>query len=117
MLFGSVARGTDGPNSDIDIGIFPDDPGMSLPDELSLQTELSRSCGRVVDLVRLDRAPTLVRWQVVRDGRVLLDTVPFAAQRFIAESVGDYLDFAPAFERAAESFRRFLVAEGKRHGA
>lgn len=116
MLFGSVARGTDSPTSDIDIGIVPADPGLSLQDELSLQTELSRSCGRVVDLVRLDRAPTLVKWQVVRHGRVLLDGVPFAAQRFIADSVADYLDFAPAFERAGEAFRRVLVAERKGHG-
>ena len=113
MLFGSVAMSTDGPTSDIDIGIFPEDPALSLQDELSLQTNLSRSCGRVVDLVRLDRAPTLVKWQVVRHGRVLLDAVPFAAQRFIAESVADYLDFAPAFERAAERFRRILASERK----
>jgi predicted nucleotidyltransferase len=113
MLFGSVAEGTNGPTSDVDIGIFPQDTELSLQDELSLQTELARSCGRSVDLVRLDRAPTLVRWQVVRHGRVLLEGVPFAAQRFIADSVAEYLDFAPAFERAAETFRRFLVAEGR----
>lgn len=117
MLFGSMAKGTDRPESDVDIGIFPEDPGLSLHDELSLQTELSRSCGRDVDLVRLDRAPTLVKWQIVRHGRVLLDSVPFAAQRFIADSVAEYLDFAPAFGRAAETFRRFLVAEASRRDA
>jgi predicted nucleotidyltransferase len=116
MLFGSVAEGTDRPTSDIDVGIFPEDPALSLQDELSLQTELARSCGRSVDLVRLDRASTLVRWQVVRHGGVLLEVIPFAAQRFIADSVADYLDFAPAFEQAAETFRRFLVAEGKAKG-
>ena len=117
MLFGSVAQGTDGPNSDVDLGIFPEDPALSLQDELSLQTELSRSYGRKVDLVRLDRAPTLVKWQVVRHGRVLMERVPSSARRFIADSVADYLDFAPAFERASETFRRFLVAEGKGQGA
>lgn len=117
MLFGSVSKGTDGPRSDVDLAIFPADPALSLHDELSLQTQLSRSCGRTVDLVRLDRAPTVVKWQVVRHGRVLLNSAPFAAQRFIADSVAEYLDFAPAFERAAETFRRFLVAGGKGQSA
>jgi hypothetical protein len=70
-------------------------------------------CGRTVDLVRLDKAPTLVRWQVVRYGHVLLENSPFAASRFVAASVAEYLDFAPAFERAAETFRRVLAAEGR----
>jgi uncharacterized protein len=112
MLFGSVATATARANSDVDIGIFPVNPDLSLTDELSLQTELARVCGRQVDLVRLDRASTLVRWQVVRHGRVLVESEPFAAARFIADSIAEYLDFAPAFERASETFRRVLAAEG-----
>jgi predicted nucleotidyltransferase len=113
LLFGSAAKGTAGADSDLDVGIFPDDPNLSLTDELSLQTELARVSGRQVDLVRLDWAPTLVRWQVVRHGRVLVEARPFAAARFTAESVAEYLDFAPAFERAAEAFRRALAAAGR----
>lgn len=114
MVFGSVATGTARPDSDIDIGmIFPRDPNLSLTDELTLQTALARASGRNVDIVRLDRAPTLVRWQVVRHGRVLLENEPFAVARFTADSVAEYLDFAPALMRAAETFRRVLAAEGK----
>jgi predicted nucleotidyltransferase len=110
MLFGSTAQGTRRIDSDIDIGIFPEDPDLSLTDEVTLQTELNRVSGHQVDLVRLDRAPTLVRWQVVRYGRVLVEAWPFAAARFTADTVAEYLDFAPAFERAAENFRRALIA-------
>jgi predicted nucleotidyltransferase len=113
MLFGSTAAGTARPDSDIDIAIFPEDPELSLTDELSLQTALARVSHRNVDLVRLDRAPTLVRWQVVRYGRVLVENTPFAAARFTAASIAEYLDFAPAFERAAEAFRRVLASEGR----
>jgi predicted nucleotidyltransferase len=113
MLFGSAAKGTQRTDSDVDVAIFPDDPQLSLADELSLQTSLTRTCARDVDLVRLDRAPTLVRWQVVRHGRVLLEPRPFTAARFIAAAIADYLDFAPAFERAAETFRRALIAAGR----
>src|SRR3954471_3473320 len=98
MLFGSVAMGTDRANSDIDVGIYPVDLELSLQDELTLQTQLARVSARNVDRVRLDRAPTLVRWQVVRYGRLIVEPTPFAAARFVAASVADYLDFAPAFE-------------------
>jgi predicted nucleotidyltransferase len=110
MLFGSAAKGTQRTDSDIDIGIVPEDPELSLAEELTLQTELSRVSGRQVDLVRLDRASTILRWQVVRYGRTLVEADPFAAARFRAETVADYLDFVPAFERAAENFRRALTA-------
>jgi uncharacterized protein len=113
LLFGSVAAGTDRADSDIDIAIYPEDPNLSLPDELALQTELARVCGRQVDLVRLDQAPTLVRWQVVRHGRVIVERAPFAAARFIAGSIAEYLDFAPALEHATEAFRRVLASEGR----
>lgn len=111
MLFGSAARGTLRADSDVDIGIFPVDLSLPLSEELALQAELTRVCGREVDLVRLDRAPTLVRWQVVRYGRVLMESSPFSASRFAANSIAEYLDFAPAFERASETFRRVLAAE------
>jgi len=110
ILFGSTARGTQRNDSDIDIGIVPEDPELPLNEELTLQTELSRVSGRQVDLVRLDRASTLLRWQVVRYGRALVEAEPFAAARFTADTVAEYLDFAPAFERAAENFRRVLTA-------
>jgi len=74
-------------DSDIDIGIVPEDPELSLAEELTLQTDLARVSGHQVDLVRLDRASTLLRWQVVRYGQALIEATPFAAARFTAETV------------------------------
>jgi predicted nucleotidyltransferase len=110
MLFGSAAKGTMRADSDVDVAIYPQDSSLPLATELALQTELTRLCGRDVDLIRLDRAQTLVCWQVVRYGRLLIEQVPFSASRFTAHAIGEYLDFAPAFDRAAETFRRQLVA-------
>ena len=113
MLFGSAAKGTLRPDSDVDIAVFPIDPHLPLGAELTLQTALNRVCGRDVDLVRLDQASTLVRWQVIRNGRLLIEPVPFSAARFAAVAAADYIDFAPAFDRAAETFRRRLLASGE----
>ena len=56
FLFGSTARGTAGPDSDVDIAFVPVDPAISLADELALAARLERAAGRPVDLVRLDMA-------------------------------------------------------------
>ena len=110
ILFGSAAKGALRADSDVDVAILPAAQDIALHAELELQAELSRVCERDVDLVRLDLAPTLVKWQVVRDGQVLLEQAPFAAARFRAMAAAEYLDFAPAFDRASETFRRRLVA-------
>ena len=56
------------------------------------------------------RPVSIVKWQVARDGQVLLEQAPFAAARFMAATTAEYLDFAPALDRASEIFRRRLVA-------
>jgi predicted nucleotidyltransferase len=111
MLFGSSADGSVHAGSDVDIAILPEDPELSLEAELGLQSELGRITGRSVDLVRLDRAPTLVRYQVAKRGVPLLEAGPFEAARFVAAAVAEYLDFEPSLLRAAALFRR-RVADG-----
>jgi predicted nucleotidyltransferase len=111
MLFGSQARGTSRGMSDVDIGIWPEDSNLALGDELKLQVDLTRLLAREVDIVRLDHAPTLVRYEVAKAGVPLYEATPFAAARFTAAAVSEYLDFEPALRRAARLFRR-RVAEG-----
>ena len=109
MLFGSAAEGRLRPDSDVDIAIVPVDPQLTLAAELDLQASLARACGREVDLVRLDMAPTLVRWQVARNGHPLIEATAGEAARFQASASSEYIDFRPAFEAAAEAFRRRLA--------
>lgn len=54
VLFGSHATGSAKTGSDVDIGIVPTDPFLSLYDELALSNALSTAAGAEVDLVRLD---------------------------------------------------------------
>jgi predicted nucleotidyltransferase len=49
-VFGSVARGEDGPRSDIDF-LVEFEPGSSLFDLMGLQDDLSELLGRPVDVV------------------------------------------------------------------
>ncbi len=110
ILFGSAASGRLHSASDIDVGILPIEPDLPLGRELELQADLERLCGRPVDLVRLDLASTLLRWEVARGGRVLLDKPAGSAARFQAQAAIEHADFAPLFEAGAERWRRAVLA-------
>ncbi len=110
VLFGSAAAGKLRADSDVDIAILPAGADLLLREELDLQVALARACEREGDLVRLDRASTLVRWEVARSGMPLWTSGPDEFSRFVAEAASEYLDFAPAYARAAEAFRRALAA-------
>lgn len=114
MLFGSAAAGTARADSDVDIAIVPVDANLPLAAELDLQRRLAAACGRDVDLVRLDQASCLLRWQVARHGQVLFQAGPFEAARFVASAASDYLDFEPSFSRAAARFQEWLARQAVR---
>lgn len=115
ILFGSFARSEPRPDSDVDIAIVPVDPDLPLAVELDLQVSLERACGRSVDLVRLDRASTLLRFRIAREGVALLAD-PHEHSRFVAAAAAEHADFAPALAIASERFRRHIAArrEGER---
>ncbi|WP_026289928.1 type VII toxin-antitoxin system MntA family adenylyltransferase antitoxin [Thioalkalivibrio sulfidiphilus] len=72
-LFGSTARGTTGPMSDVDVAIRMS-PGAdhTLDERLKLQDALCRHLGSDrVDLVDLDLVSPVLRFNVVRDGLLL----------------------------------------------
>jgi predicted nucleotidyltransferase len=73
LLFGSAARGTDTPESDIDVLVGLRD--QSLERIVELGAKLTAATGRRVDVVRLADAqaePALLA-DAVADGRVLVD--------------------------------------------
>jgi predicted nucleotidyltransferase len=73
LLFGSAARGTSAPGSDVDVLVALRDPDLERVVELS--NKLTASTGRRVDVVRLEDAesePSFLA-DVIADGRVLAD--------------------------------------------
>lgn len=73
LLFGSAARGSDAPGSDVDVLVSLRDP--SLDRIVQLGAKLTAATGRHVDVVRLEDAqaePSFLA-DVVVDGRVLVD--------------------------------------------
>lgn len=113
VLFGSGARGELREDSDVDVAILPLDELLPLSVELALQATLARAARRDVDVVRLDRASTLVKWQVARHGVPLLQSGPFAFARFVAHATSEYLELAPALAWAGERFRQQLTQRAR----
>ena len=75
--FGSRADGTHRPDSDLDLGLLAAAPLDPLA-RWDAQEALAVTLGVDVDLVDLHSASTVMRAEVLRSGRVLLDVDPTA---------------------------------------
>lgn len=93
VVFGSVARGRSGPESDLDLGVRldPDSP----EERRRIEVLAARTARCETDVVYLDEAPPLLRFQVARDGRVLIERSPRVWPRFKAKAMVDWWDWAP----------------------
>src|SRR4051794_37221982 len=74
-LFGSVARGTAGPASDVDVAVLFNDPPPHTLDgpRFTIESDLEGAVQARVDLVVLNDAPVDLSIRVLRHGRLLVD--------------------------------------------
>lgn len=96
-LFGSVARGTAGPDSDVDVGVlFRQDPPRTLAGlALDLEGDLETALSLPVQLVVLNRAPVDLIIRVLRDGKLLVDRDRSGRLQFEVRSRNEYWDLEP----------------------
>ena len=93
-LFGSVARQTAGPLSDIDIAVYVDARVNIFKRRLTLMEALAKKIGSErFDLVVLNVAPVVLKYEVIKNGIVLKEDRP---RRVVFESrvLREYLDSA-----------------------
>ncbi len=100
-LFGSVARGTARPDSDVDVAVLPRARKSGSLDalELDLEGELERALGREVQLVVLHHAPADLVHRVLRDGELVCDHDPSQRIAFEVRARNEYFDLLPILER------------------
>ena len=108
-LFGSVARGTAKPGSDVDVGIlYSEEPPQTLNGlGLELQGDLEELLELPVQVVVLNRAPVDLVIRVFRDGKLLVDRDRSKRVRFEVRSRNEFWDLEPILRR----YRRM----GERH--
>lgn len=93
-LFGSSARGDTGPLSDIDIAVFLSRRVATFDYRLRLIESLARALGTEhFDLVTLNDAPLLLKFEAIRGGRVIKENKRKRVE-FETKVLSEYLDTA-----------------------
>ncbi len=93
--FGSRFHGGSGPRSDVDIAVLLRQEPLTLRDELRLRAEIVEQLQRDdIDLVVLNGAPPLLRYEVVAGGRRLFARDEITADHFEEAAYRDYFDTA-----------------------
>ena len=106
-LFGSVARGTARPDSDVDVAILTEgSPSRGLDGlHLDMEGEIERTLGLPTNLVVLNRAPVDLAHRVLRDGMLLCEPDRSARIRFEVRARNEYWDLLPYLEEYREARR------------
>jgi predicted nucleotidyltransferase len=95
-LFGSVARGTACPDSDIDVGVlYSVDPPKTLAGMFDLEGDLESAFGVPVQVVVLNYAPVDLVIRVLRDGKLLVDRDRSRRIQFEVRSRNEFWDLEP----------------------
>jgi predicted nucleotidyltransferase len=111
FLFGSsVSRGVDAAR-DIDIAVAFT-RSLTLLEQGAMASQLEQVTDREVDLIDLDQASTLLRWEVVRCGIPLFAREHGDLVEFRARVPLEYFDLQPFLEREAAGLRRALKESG-----
>ena len=95
-LFGSQARGTARPGSDVDVALlFTGEPERWPAKRWELEARLSTLLRRAVEVVPIERAPADLVRRVLRDGHLLLDRDPVRRVAFEVRKRNEYFDMTP----------------------
>jgi len=100
FVFGSVGRGSEGPLSDVDIAVLLDEAirieesGYGYSADLT--AEIMRALHRNdVDLIVLNTAPPLLKYQVLRNGKLLFCRSGSRLAEFRLRAFNEYQDWVP----------------------
>jgi predicted nucleotidyltransferase len=100
-IFGSVARGTAGPRSDVDVAVLlANEPPHTLEGlGLDLQGALESRLRRPTQVIVLNRAPVDLVHRVLRDGRLVVDSDPSKRIAFEVRARNEFFDLLPYLRR------------------
>lgn len=96
ILFGSMANGRAGPDSDLDLAVLAATP-ISAEEKMALIGDLAEALGRPVDLIDIARVGEPLLGQILQGKRLLGSDEDYA--RLITRHLIDAADFLPLRER------------------
>ncbi|MEE8585997.1 MAG: nucleotidyltransferase domain-containing protein [Acidobacteriota bacterium] len=113
VLFGSRARQGGSPASDVDIGLSLAKDEDNRAARRQIEVELGQATKKDVDVVFLDEAPPLLRFEVARDGQLLVERRPYAWADFKAQAMIDWWDWEPIASRV----NRYIIQRFREEAA
>jgi predicted nucleotidyltransferase len=119
-VYGSVARGTMTPLSDVDIALLltaPLLPYERLKTELAIQGDIEAACDlSPVDVRAINEAPLVVQGRIVQQGILLYERDRGHRIAFEVATRKRYFDFAPEAHRLRDTFLQRVHREGLLYG-
>lgn len=95
-LFGSMARGDDHADSDVDVAVLFDvAPPHTLHGRFALAGELERALGRPVDLIVMNDAAVDLRIRILREGELVVDRSRAIRIASEVRTRNEYFDLEP----------------------
>ena len=111
-LFGSTASGRTHAESDLDLAILPGKSSLR-SQKLNILADLAREGFDNVDLVFLDTDDVVIKFESVRQNRLLYCAKGFNANAFFSLTLRQYFDFAPYLKTQREAYKRRVLHDGK----
>jgi predicted nucleotidyltransferase len=112
-VFGSTARQERGTSSDVDIALLLTDGDTGA--RSALEADIGRAAGYEVDIVYLDKAPPHLRFEIAKDGLLLVERNPYGWADFCARAMLDWWDWQP-WARAIHARIIERLQQGVGHG-
>ena len=109
-LFGSTTSGKVHRESDLDLAIVPRQ-GTVRERRLDLLADLARHGFCNVDLVFLDTDDIVLKYEAVRQNRVIYQTEDFDRGGIYSLIVRQYLDFLPYLEVQRRAYKRRILGD------
>ncbi|MFB6226491.1 MAG: nucleotidyltransferase domain-containing protein [Candidatus Paceibacteria bacterium] len=100
FLFGSLVRGDDIESSDVDVGVYLRDDQLEdkFDEKLRLTNLLSEKLRRDVDVVILNRAAPLMKFEMYINSELILEKDKGKRLDFLLKAVNEYHDYRPYLE-------------------
>jgi predicted nucleotidyltransferase len=83
-IFGSVVRGEERPDSDVDLAVLCE-PALGL-DRAAVMDQVGRTIGRDVDVIDLASAPPALAWEILTTGQLVIERDEAHVELFVREA-------------------------------
>ena len=107
-LFGSMATGKTHKESDIDLALVPRSPALH-QQHLDILADFVREGFDRVDVIFLDTKNLVLKFEAVRQNRVIYQTEDFERGAYFSKIARAYWDFQPYLRAQREALKRRIL--------